>query len=243
MKGKNNTFRITLKPYANLQTITKMSVKFNKDQPITVRVVEHTRYPLSEVRTTHYDITESQILCPLAFHQTRGLWWPYIAHLNHVIHTIANRDAVLKVMVALTMTFALRVIFWSYETSLLCLRVLAPSIAKSLFCTRGHCDLDLCHQGHLLVKTNIPSTFKGSSLKHLWIISFLVLKVMETLTMTCALVVIYWWGPTFLLSLRVLAPKHCQVIKLFSTKGPGDIYFCPQDHLLVRTNISTVWGS
>ena len=36
----------------------------------------------------------------------------YIAHLIHVIHSIANRDAVLKVTVTLTMTFALRVIFW-----------------------------------------------------------------------------------------------------------------------------------
>ena len=32
--------------------------------------------------------------------------------------------------------------------------------------------------------------------------------------------------------------KHCQVIKLLSTKGPGDIEFCPQDHLLVGTNMS-----
>ena len=35
------------------------------------------------------------------------------------------------------------------------------------------------------------------------------------------------------------SPKHCKVIKLFSTKGPGDLDLCPQDHLLVRTNIST----
>ena len=34
------------------------------------------------------------------------------------------------------------------------------------------------------------------------------------------------------------SPKHCQVIKLFSTKGPGELD-CPQEHLLVRTNIST----
>ena len=33
------------------------------------------------------------------------------------------------------------------------------------------------------------------------------------------------------------SPKHCQVIKLVSTKGPGDLDH--QDHLLVRTNIST----
>ena len=35
------------------------------------------------------------------------------------------------------------------------------------------------------------------------------------------------------------SPKHCQVIKLLSTKGPGDIEFCPQGHLLVGTNMST----
>ena len=33
--------------------------------------------------------------------------------------------------------------------------------------------------------------------------------------------------------------KHCQVIKLFSTKDPGDLDLCHQDNLLVRTNIST----
>ena len=61
-------------------------------------------------------------------------------------NSIANRDVVWKVMVTLTMTFALRVIFWSEETSLWHLRVLAPSIAElSCFCTKGHCDLDLCH--------------------------------------------------------------------------------------------------
>ena len=35
------------------------------------------------------------------------------------------------------------------------------------------------------------------------------------------------------------SPKHCQVIKLFSTKGHGDLDhdLCPRCHLLVRTNI------
>ena len=37
-------------------------------------------------------------------------------------------------------------------------------------------------------------------------------------------------------------PKHCQVIKLFTTKGPDDLDLCPQDHLLVRTNISKFEG-
>ena len=34
-------------------------------------------------------------------------------------------------------------------------------------------------------------------------------------------------------------PKHCQVIKLFSTKSSGGLDLYPQDHLLVRTSIST----
>ena len=38
---------------------------------------------------------------------------------------------------------------------------------------------------------------------------------------------------------KVPIPKHPQVIKLFNTKGPGDLDICPQDHLLVMTNIST----
>ena len=77
----------------------------------------------------------------------------------------------------------------------------------------------------------VPSIAKLSSL--------LVLKVMVTLTMTFALGVIYWGGPTSLLS-EGPSPKHCQVIKLFSTKGPGDLDLCPQDHLLVRTTMSTI---
>ena len=129
----------------------------------------------------------------------------------------------------------------------------------SLFCTRGYCDLDLCHyclfdlgltslstifqsyrdsiwmwqgaQCSLLEcclteishprtfairviywsRPNIPSKFKGSSLKHCQIISFLVLKVMVTLTMTFAHSVIYRWGPTSLLSLRVLAPSNAKL--------------------------------
>ena len=59
-----------------------------------------------------------------------------------------------------------------------------------------------------------------------------------TLTMTFALGVIYWCGPTSLLSLRP-SPRHCQVIKLFSTKGHGDLDLFSQDRLLVRTNSST----
>ena len=84
------------------------------------------------------------------------------------------------------------------------------------------------------------SKFKGSSLKHCQIISFLVLKVMVTLTMTlstekCQLLVRTNMPSKF----EGHSPKHCQVIKHFSTKGPGALYLFPQDHLLVRTDIST----
>ena len=119
---------------------------------------------------------------------TRGPKWPFIAHLNHVIHNIANRDAGLKVMVTLTMTFALWVIFWSEETFLL--EGPSPKHCRDigLLSTRGH----LCHKGHPLVKTNIRSKFKCSSRKHCQIIRFLVLKVMMTSTMTFTRSVINW---------------------------------------------------
>ena len=53
-----NNFRILKKPQANLQTIAKAPVKFQKDWPKTVGGVEGTRYLLKirnhALRTTHY---------------------------------------------------------------------------------------------------------------------------------------------------------------------------------------------
>ena len=53
-----NNFRILKKPHANLQTIAKAPVKFQKDWPKTVGGVEGTRYLLKiqnhAPRTTHY---------------------------------------------------------------------------------------------------------------------------------------------------------------------------------------------
>ena len=53
-----NNFRILKKPHANLQTIAKAPVKFQKDWPKTVGGVEGTRYLLKiwnhALRTTHY---------------------------------------------------------------------------------------------------------------------------------------------------------------------------------------------
>ena len=46
----------------------------------------------------------------------------------------------------------------------------------SLFCTRGHCDLDLCPQCHLLVRTNIPSKSEGPSPKHCQVIKLFCTK-------------------------------------------------------------------
>ena len=65
-----------------------------------------------------------------------------------------------------------------------------------------------------------------------------VLKVMVTLTMTFACSVIYWWGSTSLLSLRVLSSSIAK-LSSFLVKTSWCLDLCPQDHLLVRTNIST----
>ena len=97
----------------------------------------------------------------------------------------------------MTLTFDIRVIYWSRPKSHLNSKCSSLKHCQiMLFITKGHDDLDhdLCPQGHLLVRTNILSKFEGP------------------------------------------ITKHCQVIKLFSTKGPSD-----QDHLLVRNNISTMF--
>ena len=106
---------------------------------------------------------------------------------SHVIHSIANRDAVLKVMVTLTCPQGHLLVIENTPTSPKHCQV------NKLFCTKGHMTFAL----GVTVRTNIPSKFEGPS------------------------------------------PKHCQVIKCFSTKGPINLDLCPQDHLLVRTNIST----
>ena len=73
-----NNFRILKKPHANLQTILKAPVKFQKDWPKTVGGVEGTRY-LLKIRnhapcTTHHALrtTESQKQCPSAFLRKGG---------------------------------------------------------------------------------------------------------------------------------------------------------------------------
>ena len=92
----------------------------------------------------------------------------------------------------MTLTFVIRVIYWSRQIPHLSSSVLASSTAEL-----GDLDHDPCPQCHLLVRTNILSKFEGP------------------------------------------IPKHCQIIKLFSTKEPGDLNLCLQDHLLIRSNIST----
>ena len=73
-----NNFRILKKPHANLQTIAKAPVKFQKDWPKTVGGVEGTRYLLKirnhAPRTTHHALrtTESRKQCPSAFLRKGG---------------------------------------------------------------------------------------------------------------------------------------------------------------------------
>ena len=110
------------------------------------------------------------------FKKARGLWWPYITHLNHVIHSIANRDAVLKVKVTLTMTFALvrRNIPTIFEGP-------SPNHCRgiSLFCNRGHCDFAIRVIYWSRQTSHLSSSVLASSTAKL---CFLVLKVMVTLT-------------------------------------------------------------
>ena len=85
-------------------------------------------------------------------------------------HSIANRDGILKVMLILTMTFALWIIFWSEETSLQKFEGPSPK--------------------HCLVIRFFVLEVTVTFLKQSQIISFLVLKVMVTLTFV--LRIIYW---------------------------------------------------
>ena len=99
---------------------------------------------------------------------------------------------------------------------------------KSLFCTRGHCDLDLCPQCHLLVRTNILSKFEGPCPKHCKVIKLFSTQdhgdLDHDLCPQCHLLVRTNIPSKF----EGSSPKHCQVIKLFSTKGPGDLDLCPR---------------
>ena len=72
-KQKKKT-RILLKAYANLQTMIKTPVQFQKDWSKTVGGVALTRYLNSEPGTTHHSsrTTESQIPCPLTFLRKGG---------------------------------------------------------------------------------------------------------------------------------------------------------------------------
>ena len=67
----NNNVRILKKPHANLQTITKALVKFQKDWPKTVGGVEGTRY-LLKIRNHAPRTTESRKQCPSAFLRKGG---------------------------------------------------------------------------------------------------------------------------------------------------------------------------
>ena len=69
-----NNFRILKKPHANLQTIAKAPVKFQKDWPKTVGGVEGTKYLLKnpEPRTTHYALRKAENNVPPLFFEKAG---------------------------------------------------------------------------------------------------------------------------------------------------------------------------
>ena len=73
-----NNFRILKKPLANLQTIAKAPVKFQKDWPKTVGGVEGTRYLLKSgtthhaPRTTHYALRKAENNVPPLFFEKAG---------------------------------------------------------------------------------------------------------------------------------------------------------------------------
>ena len=78
-----NNFRILKKPHANLQTIAKAPVKFQKDWPKTVGGVEGTRYLLKirnhaprtthyALRTTHYALRKAENNVPPLFFEKAG---------------------------------------------------------------------------------------------------------------------------------------------------------------------------
>ena len=66
-----NNFMILKKTHANLQTIAKAPVKFQKDWPKTVGGVEGTRY-LLKIRNHAPRTTESRKQCPSAFLRKGG---------------------------------------------------------------------------------------------------------------------------------------------------------------------------
>ena len=78
-----NNFRILKIPHANLQTIAKDPVKFQKDWPKTVGGVEGTRYLLKirnhaprtthhALRTTHYALRKAENNVPPLFFEKAG---------------------------------------------------------------------------------------------------------------------------------------------------------------------------
>ena len=71
-----NNFRILKKPHANLQTIAKALVKFQKDWPKTVGGVEGTRYLLKirnhAPRITHYALRKAENNVPPLFFEKAG---------------------------------------------------------------------------------------------------------------------------------------------------------------------------
>ena len=100
----------------------------------------------------------------------------------------------------------------------------------SLFCTRGHYDLDLCPWFHLLVRTNIPSKSEGPSPKHCQVIKLFSIKGPGDLDL-CHL------DHLLVFSSKFEGPnhKHCSIVSCFSTKGHADLDLWLKGHLFFRS--------
>ena len=87
-----NNFRILKKTHANLQTIAKAPVKFQKDWPKTVGGFEGTRY-LLKIRNQAPRTTESRKQCPSAFLRKSGGQKSEILRLFEPPHDKTNKMA------------------------------------------------------------------------------------------------------------------------------------------------------
>ena len=117
----------------------------------------------------------------------------------------------------MTLTFAIKVIYWSRPTYHLSSSVLASSTANyNLFSTKGHGDLDHDLQCHLLVRTNIPPISK-----HCQVIKLFSTKGPDDLDLcpkdhllVRTNISTNFEGPNH---------KHYRIISIFGIKGHGDL--------------------
>ena len=136
--------------------------------------------------------------------------------------------------VTVTLTFALGVTYWWGPTSLLSLRVLAPSIANlsTVLVLKVMVTLTITFALGVIYWWGPTSLLRVLAPSIAKLSSFLVLKVL--VTMTFALRIIYWWGPT---SLLFEGPnhKHYRIASLFGTKGHSDLDLWLKGNILLRS--------